>query len=187
MDRDWAIHLTRRVWKIHPGVRSDDQLTLGERSADRLRNGMGSWAFVFAALLFLAVWMAFNRNVGFDPYPFILLNLLSCVAALQGRVIDCCPPGRPNIGRVGAPRLQDEFRSPRDHPQTRGRWRPTSNERRYRGIACRSLTKPPNHRCGSPIRGSQSGPGIPARPVSIFPRCPEVPTAYPDMPSQSLC
>ena len=88
MDRDWAIHLTGRVWKIHPGVRSDDQLTLGERSADRLRNGMGSWAFVFAALLFLAVWMAFNRNVGFDPYPFILLNLLlSCVAALQGAVL----------------------------------------------------------------------------------------------------
>jgi uncharacterized membrane protein len=88
MDRDWAIHLARRVWKIHPGVRSDEQLTLGERSADRLRNGMGSWAFVFAALLFLAVWMAFNRNVGFDPYPFILLNLLlSCVAALQGAVL----------------------------------------------------------------------------------------------------
>ena len=88
MARDWAIHLTGRVWKSHPGVRSDEQLTLGERSADRLRNGMGSWAFVFAALLFLAVWMAFNRNVGFDPYPFILLNLLlSCVAALQGAVL----------------------------------------------------------------------------------------------------
>ena len=88
MDRDWAIHLAQKVWKSHPGVRSDEQLTLGERSADRLRNGMGSWAFVFAALLFLAVWMAFNRNVGFDPYPFILLNLLlSCVAALQGAVL----------------------------------------------------------------------------------------------------
>ena len=88
MDRDWAIHLAQKVWKFHPGVRSDEQLTLGERSADRLRNGMGSWAFVFAALLFLAIWMAFNRNVGFDPYPFILLNLLlSCVAALQGAVL----------------------------------------------------------------------------------------------------
>jgi uncharacterized membrane protein len=61
---------------------------LGERAADRLRNGMGSWAFVLSALLFLAIWMAFNGNSGFDPYPFILLNLvLSCVAALQGAVL----------------------------------------------------------------------------------------------------
>lgn len=49
---------------------------------------MGSWWFVFGALAFLAGWMAGNRNVGFDPYPFILLNLvLSCVAALQGAVL----------------------------------------------------------------------------------------------------
>jgi uncharacterized membrane protein len=49
---------------------------------------MGSWGFVFTALVFLAGWMAGNRNVGFDPYPFILLNLiLSCVAALQGAIL----------------------------------------------------------------------------------------------------
>ncbi len=49
---------------------------------------MGSWAFVFTALVFLAGWMVGNRNVGFDPYPFILLNLiLSCVAALQGAIL----------------------------------------------------------------------------------------------------
>lgn len=49
---------------------------------------MGSWAFVFGSLLFLTLWMSFNRNVGFDPYPFILLNLvLSCVAALQGAIL----------------------------------------------------------------------------------------------------
>lgn len=81
---------TRRLspWHRHPGVRSGDQLSLGERAADRLRNGMGSWGFVFGALLFLAGWMAGNRNVGFDPYPFILLNLiLSCLAALQGAIL----------------------------------------------------------------------------------------------------
>ena len=88
MNRDWAIHLAGRIWSSHPGVRSDEQLTLGERAADRLRNGMGSWAFVLAALLFLAVWMGFNRGTGFDPYPFLLLNLvLSCIAALQGAVL----------------------------------------------------------------------------------------------------
>jgi uncharacterized membrane protein len=53
-----------------------------------MRNGMGSWPFVFVALVFLAVWMAFNRDEGFDPYPFILLNLvLSCIAALQGAIL----------------------------------------------------------------------------------------------------
>jgi uncharacterized membrane protein len=75
-------------WHAHPGVRSDRQLSLGERAADRLRNSMGSWGFVFGALVFLAVWMAFNNNSGFDKYPFILLNLvLSCLAALQGAIL----------------------------------------------------------------------------------------------------
>jgi uncharacterized membrane protein len=75
-------------WHFHPKVRSGGQLTLGERAADRMRNGMGSWGFVFAALAFLAGWMGYNGKRGFDPYPFILLNLvLSCVAALQGAIL----------------------------------------------------------------------------------------------------
>src|SRR4051794_9120280 len=75
-------------WHKHPGVRSDDQLTTGERAADAVRNGMGSWAFVGGAVLFLTGWMIGNRNTGFDPYPFILLNLvLSCVAAMQGAIL----------------------------------------------------------------------------------------------------
>jgi uncharacterized membrane protein len=75
-------------WHHHPAVPSGDDLTLGQRAADRMRNGMGSWAFVFAALVFLGVWMLFNRNSGFDPYPFILLNLvLSCLAAMQGAIL----------------------------------------------------------------------------------------------------
>jgi len=71
-------------WTGHPGVRSGEELTAGERAADRLRNGMGSWTFVFAALAFLGAGMALNRSAGFDPFPFILLNLvLSCLAALH--------------------------------------------------------------------------------------------------------
>ena len=78
----------RNVWHRHPAVRSGEQLTVGERAADKVRNGMGSWWFVFDSLLFLAGWMVGNRNVGFDPYPFILLNLvLSCVAAMQGAIL----------------------------------------------------------------------------------------------------
>ncbi len=86
VDRWWRVR--RPQWRHHPGVRSGEQLTLGERAADRIRNGMGSWGFVFAALLFLAGWMAGNRGSGFDPYPFILLNLvLSCLAAMQGAIL----------------------------------------------------------------------------------------------------
>jgi uncharacterized membrane protein len=76
------------TWHRHPGVRSGDRLSLGERSADRMRNSMGSWGFVFGSLGFLAVWMLYNRKSGFDPYPFILLNLvLSCLAAMQGAIL----------------------------------------------------------------------------------------------------
>ena len=56
-----------------------------------MRNGMGSWAFVFASLGFLAVWMLYNAVSGghaYDKYPFILLNLvLSCLAAMQGAIL----------------------------------------------------------------------------------------------------
>jgi len=85
---DWRVRLASEIWVRHPGVRSADELSFGERSADKLRNGLGSWIFVFGALIFLFGWMLGNRNVGFDPYPFILLNLiLSCVAALQGAIL----------------------------------------------------------------------------------------------------
>jgi uncharacterized membrane protein len=76
------------TWHGHPAVRTGDRLSRGERAADALRNGMGSWGFVFSALIFLAGWMIGNRNVGFDKYPFILLNLiLSCLAAMQGAIL----------------------------------------------------------------------------------------------------
>ena len=79
---------SRNPWHRHPAIRKGDQLTRGERAADHMRLLMGSWGFVFGALLFLAGWMLGNRNVGFDPYPFILLNLiLSCLAALQGAIL----------------------------------------------------------------------------------------------------
>jgi uncharacterized membrane protein len=80
--------IRRTQWHRHPAVRSGDSLTVGERAADRLRNGMGSWGFVFAALVFIGGWMLGNRGGGFDKYPFILLNLiLSCLAAMQGAIL----------------------------------------------------------------------------------------------------
>lgn len=70
----------------------EDKRTLGERLADLIADFGGSWTFILIFLGLLGVWMAINAAEGeakaFDPYPFILLNLvLSCVAALQAPVI----------------------------------------------------------------------------------------------------
>lgn len=69
--------------------RQKEQLTRGERSADRMRNIMGSWGFVGGFLLFMALWAALNSFArGWDPYPYILLNLfLSMLAGLQGAIL----------------------------------------------------------------------------------------------------
>jgi uncharacterized membrane protein len=68
-----------------------DKLTTGERAADKMRNGMGSWTFVIGFLIFMAIWAALNSVHGFyhwDKYPFILLNLfLSMLAGLQGAIL----------------------------------------------------------------------------------------------------
>lgn len=70
----------------------DTQWTPGERLADRIANFGGSWAFIIFFAGFLFFWIALNTIVlirrPFDPYPYILLNLiLSCIAALQAPVI----------------------------------------------------------------------------------------------------
>jgi hypothetical protein len=76
------------LWHLHPGVRTGKDLPFGDRAADWLRNGMGSWVFVFIAIAFMAVWARFRGPGGHDPYPYILLNLfLSMLAALQGAII----------------------------------------------------------------------------------------------------
>lgn len=66
-----------------------DQLTVGDRAADRMRNGMGSWKFIGAFVLFMAAWAVINMTAAaWDPYPFILLNLfLSMLAGLQGAIL----------------------------------------------------------------------------------------------------
>ena len=64
--------------------------TFGQRVADRVAALGGSWTFIFAFLAMMLVWMLLNtaKTKPFDPYPFILLNLvLSCLAALQAPVI----------------------------------------------------------------------------------------------------
>jgi len=67
-------------------------LTPGQRIADRIARFGGSWTFILFFFSFLLLWMSVNVFVlvrrPFDPYPFILLNLiLSCLAAIQAPVI----------------------------------------------------------------------------------------------------
>ena len=68
-----------------------EKYTLGQRAADKIAKFAGSWAFIFSFTGVLILWMVINTMLAtkaFDPYPFILLNLvLSCVAAIQAPLI----------------------------------------------------------------------------------------------------
>lgn len=71
---------------------SFSSLTYGQRLADNVAKFGGSWRFITIFSVFIFCWMLLNAywlsNKGFDPYPFILLNLiLSCLAAIQAPVI----------------------------------------------------------------------------------------------------
>lgn len=65
--------------------------TFGQRASDMLTRYAGSWGFIFGFSVFLVLWMATNVYAWintWDPYPFILLNLvLSCLAAIQAPII----------------------------------------------------------------------------------------------------
>ena len=71
--------------------RAAEKYTIGQRAADAIARFAGSWAFIFAFTGVLILWMVINTLLAakaFDPFPFILLNLvLSCVAAIQAPLI----------------------------------------------------------------------------------------------------
>ena len=77
--------------KISVRPESEKKYTLGQRAADAIAKFAGSWAFIFSFTGALVLWMVVNiimASMAFDPYPFILLNLvLSCVAAIQAPLI----------------------------------------------------------------------------------------------------
>ena len=82
--------LKRKPTANDPNQVFDAQLTFGQRVADQVALFGGSWTFIGLFFLALAVWMMVQGELAhpFDPYPYILLNLvLSCVAALQAPVI----------------------------------------------------------------------------------------------------
>lgn len=88
--RAWARILRRDAKPRNPNAEFEDQMTFGQRVADRVATFGGSWPFIGIFLLMMLIWMIINTitHKPFDPYPFILLNLcLSCLAALQAPVI----------------------------------------------------------------------------------------------------
>ncbi len=91
-----AEHAWKSHWHKHPGVRSGAELSRGEKAADRMRNMMGSWPFVFTFFAVMIVWALTNtlffehilHHKAFDPYPYILLNLfLSMLAGVQAAAL----------------------------------------------------------------------------------------------------
>lgn len=67
-----------------------DDRNFGEKLSDSIAKFAGSWNFICVSCVLLAIWMGFNTffDFVFDPYPFILLNLvLSCIAAFQAPFI----------------------------------------------------------------------------------------------------
>ena len=74
---------------IHPPA---DILTKGQKISDKVASFGGSWLFIMSFFVLLFIWIIFNTvspiKDSFDPYPFILMNLiLSCIAALQAPII----------------------------------------------------------------------------------------------------
>jgi uncharacterized membrane protein len=70
----------------------DEALTFGQRMADHIAEFGGSWTFIIVFFSFILVWILINLYVlttkPFDPFPFILLNLiLSCLASIQAPII----------------------------------------------------------------------------------------------------
>ncbi len=69
-----------------------EHLTIGQRAADVMRNGMGSWPFIAVFVSLMLLWALINtialHDSSWDPYPYILLNLvLSMLAGLQGAIL----------------------------------------------------------------------------------------------------
>jgi len=92
LEEEEMIHLLlERKLSKNTDALSEANLTFGQRMADKIAKFAGSWTFILVFIGVLLAWVTVNLLMvtrAFDPYPFILLNLiLSCVAAIQAPVI----------------------------------------------------------------------------------------------------
>lgn len=82
--------LAKQSGAVNPNQSFDSTMSLGQRLADRVAQFGGSWTFIGLFGVAMVSWMGLNvrSTEPFDPYPFILLNLvLSCLAAMQAPII----------------------------------------------------------------------------------------------------
>ncbi len=74
-------------------IEKEEELTNSQKAADKIAKFAGSWLFILCFSLGLVAWIVFNiylttNSKAFDPYPFVLLNLvLSCIAAIQAPLV----------------------------------------------------------------------------------------------------
>lgn len=92
MERQVVSSISKNTVLSQEVERGEEKLTFGQKIADKVAEFGGSWTFIISFIVFLFLWAAFNALIlsekAFDPYPFILLNLiLSCIAALQAPII----------------------------------------------------------------------------------------------------
>lgn len=92
--RETVLESLKNQTTITERIEDEDSppLTIGQRLADGVASFGGSWTFILIFGVFIAIWISSNIywffHTAFDPYPFILLNLiLSCIAALQAPII----------------------------------------------------------------------------------------------------
>lgn len=91
-EKDIIEMLIKKPLTIDIEKNEENNITFGDKVADKVASIAGSWPFIIVFALFLIGWVIINGIVlassSLDPYPFILLNLvLSCIAALQAPVI----------------------------------------------------------------------------------------------------
>lgn len=86
--------MNKKISKRNVNTQMEESLTYGQKIADRLTAFGGSWKFIVLFFIIILLWMTCNttaylyKGPAFDPYPFILLNLvLSCLAAIQAPII----------------------------------------------------------------------------------------------------
>ena len=91
LDDEEAIALIKEKINSNPRDKQKSEYSFGDRAADKIAKFAGSWTFIIIFIIVLISWMIINNKMdgkAFDPYPFILLNLvLSCVAAVQAPLI----------------------------------------------------------------------------------------------------
>jgi len=128
------IHLTKHFEHRHPPIKNvneafEKQLTLGQRTSDRVANIVGSWPFIIVQSLFLTVWIILNVAAvihHWDPYPFILMNLvLSMQAAYTAPIIMMSQNRQAERDRLEAhndyiinQKAEEEIRTVMDHLET---------------------------------------------------------------------